>query len=217
VPAAANFRSRRLTVVASGGGFSQRGRPSGAGAPEQSLRDLDWAILMSRGQAGDKQAYHRLLEEITSYLRFLASKAFQSSGDVEDIVQEVLLTVHTIRHTYDPGRPFGPWLAAIANRRIVDGLRRQGRTRSRETPLDDEHDEIPERESSSEATSADGPVLRRAVDALPPAQREAIRLLKLEEMSLKQASAASGMSIASLKVSTHRALKALRKALKGEQ
>jgi len=93
----------------------------------------------------------------------------------------------------------------------------EGRTQTRETPLDDEHDEIPACESTSDTTSADGPVLKRAVNGLPPAQREAIQLLKLQEMSLKQASAASGMSIASLKVSTHRAMKTLRKALKGEQ
>ena len=54
-------------------------------------------------------------------------------------------------------------------------------------------------------------MLWKAVDGLPPSQREAIRLLKLEEMSLKEASAVSGKSVGSLKVATCRALKSLRK------
>jgi RNA polymerase sigma factor (sigma-70 family) len=45
---------------------------------------------------------------------------------------------------------------------------------------------------------------------LPPRQREALEALKLKEMSLAEASAASGQSVAALKVNVHRALKALR-------
>ena len=52
---------------------------------------------------------------------------FEPSADVEDVVQDVLMTVHAVRHTYDPKRPFGPWLVAIAHGRIIDQLRRQTR------------------------------------------------------------------------------------------
>ena len=55
--------------------------------------------------------------------------------------------------------------------------------------------------------------MRAAIEALPFAQRQAIEMLKLGEMSLKEAAAASGMSIAALKVATHRALGTLRKML----
>jgi RNA polymerase sigma-70 factor (ECF subfamily) len=51
---------------------------------------------------------------------------------------------------------------------------------------------------------------------LPAGQREAIRLLKIEEKSLKEASAESGMSVASLKVSVHRAIKALKTIMEGK-
>ncbi|MFX8891469.1 sigma factor-like helix-turn-helix DNA-binding protein, partial [Acinetobacter baumannii] len=50
-------------------------------------------------------------------------------------------------------------------------------------------------------------------DELPPMQRKAVQLLKLKEMSLKEASTESGMSIAALKVNVHRAVKSLRKIL----
>src|SRR5215510_14890859 len=86
-------------------------------------RSLDWSICMACAHAGNREAYRRLLEEITPYVRSLAARRIPNRADVEDVVQDVLLTVHAVRHTYDPLRPFGPWLVAIANRRIVDGLR----------------------------------------------------------------------------------------------
>jgi RNA polymerase sigma factor (sigma-70 family) len=183
-----------------------------------SDRTLDWSICMARAQGGDREAYRRLLEEITPYLRSLAARRVQNRGDIEDAVQEALLTVHAVRHTYDPTRPFGPWLVAIANRRIVDGLRRRGRSGSRETPLDTEHETFAAPETNYHEAASEARALREAVEALPPGQREAVRLLKLEEMSLKEAAAASGMSVTALKVATHRALKNLRKLLgsKGE-
>lgn len=55
--------------------------------------------------------------------------------------------------------------------------------------------------------------LEGIVNDLPPAQRQAIRLLKLREISLKEATVMSGMSVTSLKVNAHRALKSLKKML----
>lgn len=177
-----------------------------------AIPDVDWTILMARAQDGDGAAYFRLLEEMTPYLRSFARRRCFDQNDIEDIVQDVLLTVHSIRHTYDPTRPFGPWLVAIANRRTVDRLRRQGRARAHETPLSPEHETFLDPQANIEERS-DWRGLEGAIDNLPPTQRQAIRLLKLKEMSLKEAAAASGVSIASLKVATHRALISLRKIL----
>ncbi|TBE87315.1 HvfC/BufC N-terminal domain-containing protein [Rhizobium ruizarguesonis] len=55
--------------------------------------------------------------------------------------------------------------------------------------------------------------LNEALGGLPPIQRTAVDLLKLKEMSLKEASDATGLSIASLKMATHRALRNLRTLL----
>jgi RNA polymerase sigma-70 factor (ECF subfamily) len=166
---------------------------------------------MARAQEGDREAYRRLLQEITPYLRSLAARLIRDRSDVEDAVQDALLSVHAVRHTYDPMRPFGPWLVAIARRRFVDGLRRRGRAASRETPLESEHETFAAPETNLQEAASDGRALREALEGLPPGQREAIRMLKLEEMSLKEAAAASGMSVAALKVATHRGLKSLRK------
>jgi len=189
-----------------------RGTGEERGGEKASARDLDWSILMARAQGGDGEAYRRLLVAIAPYLRSLALRHHRDPSDVEDTVQDVLLTVHAIRHTYDPTRPFGPWLLAIAKRRIIDQLRRQGRTRAREVALD-----LEETFSAPEANLGEADWNQRAlgdaIGRLPPGQREAVRLLKLQEMSLRQAAAASGLSVAALKVAMHRAMKNLRKIL----
>ena len=176
-------------------------------------RELDWSILMARAQGGDGEAYRRLLVSIAPYVRSLAARHHRDAADIEDTVQDALLTVHAVRQTYDPSRPFGPWLVAIARRRIVDRLRRQGRRRAREVPLEPRHETF----SAVEANFADSVGLAESVSAaierLPARQREAIELTKLGQMSLKQAAAVSGISIAALKVSVHRAMKTLKKRL----
>src|SRR5260370_15307552 len=140
---------------------------------------------MARAQDGDQMAYRQLLHQITGYLRSLVAKHHRNPVDVEDTVQDILLTVHAVRHTYDPARPFGPWLVAIANRRVVDGLRRQGRSSAREVALETEHETFAAPQANLAEASSDGRVLRDAVEQLPPGHRPAIRMLKLQEMSLK--------------------------------
>ena len=200
-----NGRPPQLRLVGSEGD----GAPAAA---EPTARDADWAILMAHAQDGDRSAYQRLLREVTPYLRSLAARRHRDPSDVEDAVQDILLTVHAIRHTFDPTRPFGPWLVTIANRRFIDRLRRQGRRRGRETPLMAEHETFSAPQANFEE-SPDRHELEKAISELPPTQRKAVQLLKLNEMSLKEASTASGMSIAALKVNVHRAVKSLRKIL----
>lgn len=179
-------------------------------------RDSQWAALMAAAQSGDQASYARLLREITPLLRRLARQGWPAGNpaDIEDVVQDTLLTLHTTRHTFDPSRPFLPWLLALLQRRTADGVRRRARTSRREIAVD-----TLDVTFSAGATnidyeaSADSETLRKAIAELPPGQRQAIELLKQKEMSLKEASAATGTSIAALKVATHRALKALRAML----
>lgn len=181
------------------------------GQPQYSV---DWGTLMARAQDGDTDAYLQLLGEITPYLRFRASRMLRDPRDVEEAVQDILLTLHAVRKTYDPARPFGPWLIAIASRRLVDRLRRVGRHWTHEVPLTLAHEAVAT-EGLPEIDGLDRHILERAIEALPPLQQQAIRLLKLEEMSLKEASSITGVSVTSLKVATHRAVKKLRNLLSG--
>jgi RNA polymerase sigma factor (sigma-70 family) len=184
----------------------------GHGEPVATRADgkLDWSIAMSRAQAGDQDAYRQLLQNITPYLRALAARHIQNTDDIEDTVQDVLLTVHSVRNTYDPSRPFGPWLAAIANRRIVDGLRRRGRVGSHETSVETGLETFAADEANLQEEAVNARLIREAIEQLPVGQRDAMRMLKLEEWSLQEAATASGMSVAALKVATHRAMKRLR-------
>jgi RNA polymerase sigma-70 factor (ECF subfamily) len=203
-----------LTLVASSG--AANATDARAGSARGTPRGRNWTDLMIRAQDGDRQAYRTLLEDLTPYLRALSARCFKDPGDIEEAVQDTLLTVHAVRHTYDPGRPFGPWIVAIANRRIIDRLRRQMRQRSREIELTAEHETFSPHPANlpPDDLSADEAPLNAAIEQLPPDQRQAIRLLKLKEMSLKEAALASGRSVSALKVATHRAIKSLRKLLR---
>ena len=208
-------RAPPLTVVkgALSGEYGRGRSEPGPGGRPPADRDLEWSILMARAQDGDGGAHRRLLEQVTPYLRSLAASRHRDPSDVEDAVQDILLTIHAVRQTYDPTRPFRPWLVTIANRRLVDRLRRQGRLRSRETDLTSDHETFPARQANLDEEVFYRHELRSALDNLPPGQRQAIRLLKLKEMSLKEAATATGLSVTALKGATHRALKNLRKIL----
>jgi len=177
---------------------------------------LDWSRLMARAQDGDRQAYRTLLQDMTPYLRSLAARYFKQPSEAEDAVQDVLLTVHMVRHAYDPRRPFGPWLVAIANRRFIDRLRRETRLKAREIALSVEHETFPEPPTNLHREISEEAALRQAIRGLPLEQRQAVTLLKLNEMSLKEAAAVSGRSIAALKVATHRAIRSLRNILRNQ-
>lgn len=128
-------------------------------------------------------------------------------------MQDALLTLHRIRHTYEPGRPVEPWLAAIVRRRAIDTARRVGRIGGREL-FDEAAFETfadPQANRMEAAEAADS--VAHMLEELTPKQREAIELLKLKEMSLAEASAASGQSIGALKVNVHRAIQRLRRGL----
>jgi len=181
-----------------------------------AVQGREWSKLMAQAQDGKREAYRELLEGVTPYLRSLAIRCFKQPSDLEDVVQDVLLTVHMLRHTYDPARPFGPWLLAIASRRIIDRLRRDTRRRAREVELSVEHETFAVPETNLHEETLGKAALGQAIEQLPPDQRQTITMLKLNEMSLKEAAAASGRSIPALKVATHRAIKSLRRLLKSQ-
>jgi RNA polymerase sigma-70 factor, ECF subfamily len=185
---------------------------------DQHDRGVRLRDLMVAAQAGDRAAYSTLLSEVAPILRRIVRGRFRflSAEDVEDAVQEVLLSVHTVRATYDGSRPFLPWLMAIAHNRAVDAVRRIARRSGREVTVAEYPETFDAADTNpSDAGYGDPEALRAAVAELPKGQRVAIEMLKFREMSLKEASSASGMSIGALKVATHRATRALRAALAG--
>ena len=171
---------------------------------------------MQAAQAGDRNAYARLLEEITPRIRHMVGRQrpFLDPGDIEDIVQDILLSVHSVRATYDPQRPFMPWLIAITRNRLVDAARRYARSAAHEVYVENADVTFADdRANTTMDTYGDIQALEQAIGSLPPGQRDAIRMLKLGEMSLEEASKASNTTVGALKVATHRAMATLRKML----
>jgi RNA polymerase sigma factor (sigma-70 family) len=165
-------------------------------AREETLKDL-----MVRSQNGDKQAYSVLLEQTGRWLaRFFAQKI--AADAVDDLVQDTLISLHRKRASYDPSRPFLPWLAAIARYRWVDKLRQTYKHAAQS--LEDEFGE-----KSHEDVVLAKISITRLLDQLPVGQSLAIRLVKIEGLSITEAGEKTGQSEPLVKVNIHRGLKRL--------
>jgi RNA polymerase sigma-70 factor (ECF subfamily) len=169
------------------------------------------AGLMRRAQAGDRAAYAELLVQLAAAAGRFARGRAGSRPWIDDVVQETLITVDRVRHTYDPDRPFAPWFYAIASSRLVDVLRRERRIAARELGAD----VLPEAASAHDdgRTMVDAERIRAAVAALPPRHREVIENLKFRDESVRETAARLRMSEASVKITAHRGYKILRRML----
>lgn len=165
-------------------------------ADEHSL-----ARLMASAQRGDRQAYATLLEQCQLWLRRYYARRVAPAA-LDDLVQETLLSLHRKRASYNPSRPFLPWLAAIARYRWVDHLRKIYRRDEVELPEQVAAD--PQGESINARIS-----INRLMTLLPSGQSEAIQLVKIEGLSIDEASRRSGQSQSLIKVNIHRGLKKL--------
>ncbi len=174
---------------------------------------------MSAAQAGDRSAYETLLRECIPLIRAVASRQGVPRDQIEDVVQETLLTVHCARHTYDPKRPFTPWLRVIAQRRAIDALRSAGRRELREVHAPLAYETHPDPSADTHHHLEHAGVVRQldpAIAALPTKQRDAIKHLVVEDRSLADAATLTGDTKGALKVNLHRALKKLRDRLSME-
>ena len=172
------------------------------------IRRNDWGScsersgqLMVAARAGDSRAYERLLREVDDWLRRYYARRLPHPA-AEDARQETLLAIHAKRHTYAPSWPFGAWLTAIARYKWIDGIREA----SRHAALSLDEDVMIEDHEDAAASAVS---LDRLLCRLKPAQRTAIRLVKLKGLSIERASAATGQSAALVKVNIHRGLKRL--------
>lgn len=186
--------------------------------PDTRLGDQNRRLtgLMKAAQAGDRAAYDNLLRESIPFIRMVVRREGVPADFIDDTVQETLLTVHRIRATYDPDRPYTAWLRTIAQRRAIDVLRSQGRVSLREInePLAFENHADPEGNPEDAADRSDRRnIVGSMVASLPKRQREAVEQLAINGRSLVDAAAATGLTPGALKVSLHRALNTLRKRI----
>ena len=169
--------------------------------------------LMLAGLDGDAQAWRKLLQELSVYLRaYYRRRLPQDGADAEDLVQETLIAVNERRESYDVAQPFTPWVFAIARYRLVDHLRR-ARVRAAAS-LDGLEDLFGTEDHEQVATEMD---VERMLSLLPAKQRDAIRMTRLEGRSIDEAAQLTGQSQSAIKVGIHRGLKRLRAYLMKDQ
>jgi RNA polymerase sigma-70 factor (ECF subfamily) len=167
---------------------------------------------MTDGLDGHAAAHEALLRALVPLLdSFYRRRLRGAEADVEDLVQETLISVHTKRATYDRDRPFTAWLYAIARYRLIDHVRR----RKVSVPIEDV-EAILQTEGFEDASSA-----RMDVDALlstlSPKQARAIRDTHIDGLSVAEAASAAQIGESDVKVSVHRGLKALAARIRGER
>lgn len=166
-----------------------------------------------KGLDGDEAAHRAFLTEAAALLRaYFRNRLRNAPEDAEDLVQETLVALHTKRDTYDPVYPLTAWMYAIAKYRLIDHLRRSKRRAHGSIDGLDLGDADPQYEASD--ARRDIAVL---LDKLPEKQRTAIRLVKLEERSVREASSLTGLSESDIKISIHRGLKTLMRLMGQEQ
>jgi len=174
-------------------------------ATEDQLRR--WMVGSLNGDAGDHAA---LLSALVPLLQaFYRRRVRDAVEDVEDLVQDTLIAVHSRRATYDPARPFGAWLFAIARYKMIDHFRRR-----RQSCTIEDVEDILVAESFEDASIARLDV-GRLLEGLPPKQAAAIRDTRIDGLSVEEAASSAGIGQSDVKVSVHRGLRALAARVRG--
>lgn len=177
----------------------------------QTQQWQEWAIA---AQGGDKRAYTLLLQSIAPYIRNVVIGSLANPTAAEDIMQEVLISVHKSLSTYQPDRPFKPWLMAIVNFRRTDYLRKHYAQRRDKTTTTDENYEFESSNVTNPAHAGELKDIENALASLPEQQQRIFKMIKIEGYSAQEVANEMNMNESAVKVSAHRAMKKLQGLLK---
>lgn len=161
------------------------------------------------GLAGDGVAYADFLSQLSPILRRVIGRKI-SASDVEDVLQEVLISIHKARHTYDGNRPLMPWVISIANFRMTDHLRKSY-SQMRHQSVD-----IADYENVLEAvteTVNENESINEMLDGVGQRERKILSLMHVEGYTASEVGSQLGMKESAVKVAAHRAIKKIRERL----
>lgn len=182
---------------------------------EREQRWHGWALA---AQNGDRNAYARLLgaisERVRRYARGQLARSPHSMDEVEDIVQEVLVAVHTKRETWDPSRPIAPWIDAIIRYKTTDALRRMSRRAATSKTVDPTELDVaaaPEPERLRFLHDLD-----RCLEALPSREKGVVAALGVDGQSAAKCAEQLGISEVDVRVAFHRGIARINRFLKKE-
>lgn len=177
-------------------------------------RNEEWSAWMRAGLAGDEEAYGRLLRELTPFLRGIAraglARAGRPTAEAEDIVQDVLIAIHTKRGTWIPSEPLVPWIRAILKHKLIDALRRRGS--AGHVDLDAIAEAVAAPSDEPEIATRD---VVRLAENLPAGQRAVIKAMFVDGHDTRETAEALSMSEGAVRVALHRGLHGLARMLRG--
>ena len=176
--------------------------------------------LMQRYCDGDAGAFRELYALVAPRLLGYLLKMARERALADDLLQQTFLKVHRARAAYVRGADPLPWIYSIAHRTFIDETRKHKRAVVRVGDAD----ELPEvaagltgeSEDRRDEGRGDPALVTAALDALadlPPQQREAVVLTKLDGKSVAEAAEIAGTTVGAMKVRAHRGYEALRKLL----
>ena len=174
-----------------------------------STLEADLAVALRDARGGCPKAYRRFLDllsqHLKSHVRRLLSRMGGSASDVDDILQETLISIHNRLHTYDDNYPVTVWVNAIARYKVIDAYRASGH-RLRQVNLDDLGDVLADPTQPQPGAARD---VARLLSSLPANLRRPIEDVKLMGLTIAEAAASSGMSESAVKIGIHRGMKRL--------
>jgi RNA polymerase sigma-70 factor (ECF subfamily) len=175
-------------------------------------REQRWAEAMRAERRGEAVGYERMLKEVATALRrSLAPRLVRVSlgaHEAQDLVQEILIGLHRKRHTWDPARPFLPWLHTITRYKHIDFMRhRRGDTRRRvDLALEDWVEIV---ESPADGADCSTWEVDRHLAVLPVSQRKIVRAIAVEGASVRSVAQGLATSEGAVRVTLHRAIRRL--------
>ena len=171
--------------------------------------------VLAAARAGEPWACTRLYEDlkrpVLTYVRLRGAR------DPDDVTSEVFLGVFRGLAAFSgDAAGFRAWVFTIARRRVVDDRRARGR-RPREVPLHDTAVDPVGGDVEDDALRWLGDDRVAAMlTALTPSQREVVLLRVVADLPLDHVASVTGRSVGAVKVTQHRALRALRRSLEGD-
>ena len=147
------------------------------------------------------------LPHLRRFSRALVGDAALADDLVQDCIERALIK----SHLYDPARPLRAWLYAVLRNLYISGLRRDSRSGVVKSvdDLTGTEGAIPPRQEEHLSVV----LIAEALTRLPPAQREVIVLVALEEMSYRDVAEIIGVPIGTVMSRLSRARSVLQQIL----
>ena len=181
----------------------------------QESDERRWSAFMVNAQKGNQSDYQQLLKELAEVIHNFLCRRFGNHHFIEDCVQEALIAVHQARHTYDPRRPFRPWLFAIVRHKAIDTLRQK---RVRDKAVDRyKRDQDVLSQGSTQSEPMNEVSGGRLLELLPEQHKEVLVLTKIIGFSIAETAEKLGLSESAVKVRVHRAIRKLQQSMVNEE